>query len=131
VAMHGRAIGVAEAFVAGLALLTPGDGPAYYENAYSMSSTAIRHILEELVSATAWPVHSPFAKEHFGRGKAEGMAEGKAEGEAEAILLVLEARGLEVTAEERAHVTSCTDLVQLSAWIARAATVTTTSELFS
>jgi len=50
-----------------------------------MSSAAIRHILEELVSATAWPVHSPFAKEHFGRGKAEGMAEGRAEGEAEAV----------------------------------------------
>jgi hypothetical protein len=67
----------------GLGLLRPDEGPTYYENAYSMSSAAIRHILEELVSATAWPVHSPFAKEHFGRGKAEGMAEGKAEGMAE------------------------------------------------
>lgn len=101
-------------------------GPTYYENAYSMSSAAIRHILEELVSATAWPVHSPFAKQHFGRGKAEGMAEG----EAEAILLVLQARGLEVTAEQHARISACTDLSQLKTWVTRAVTVPATSELF-
>jgi flagellar biosynthesis/type III secretory pathway protein FliH len=107
-----------------------------------MSSAAIRHILEELVSATAWPVHSPFAKEHFGRGKAEGMAEGKAEGmaegkaegmaegEAEAVLLVLQARGLEVTAEQRTRISACTDLSQLNRWVTRAVAVTATSELF-
>jgi hypothetical protein len=125
---------VAEAFIAGLALLSPDEGPTYYENAYRMSSAAIRHILEELVSATAWPVHSPFAKEHFGRGKAEGMAEGKAEGmaegEAEAILLVLQARGLEVSAEQHARISACTDLSQLKTWVTRAVAVTATSELF-
>lgn len=139
VAMHGGTHGVAEAFVTGLSLLTPEAGPTYYENAYSMPSTAIRHILEELVSTTAWPVHSPFAREHFGRGKAEGIAEGKAEGiaegkaegEAEAILLVLQARGLEVTAEDRARIASCTDLAQLTTWVTRAATVQGTGELFS
>lgn len=30
----------------------------YYETAYSMCATAIRDILEELVSTTTWPVHS-------------------------------------------------------------------------
>jgi hypothetical protein len=64
--------------MAGLALLPPEKGPAYYENACRMSATAIRHVLEDLVSSTAWPVYSPFAREHFGRGKAEGIAEGKA-----------------------------------------------------
>jgi hypothetical protein len=127
VAMHGRIPAVAEAFVAGLALLTAEEGPAYYETAYSMSPAAVRHILEELVSSTTWPVHSPFAKEHFGRGKAEG----KAEGEAEAILLVLEARGLDITADQRARITSCTDLTQLKTWVRRAATITIASELFS
>jgi hypothetical protein len=126
VAMHGHITGVAGAFLAGLALLGPEDGPAYYENAYSMSSAAIRHILEELVSATAWPVHSPFAKEHFGRGKAEG----KAEGEAAAILLVLHARGVDVTPEDRARIISCTDLAQLDTWVTLAATITTTGEFF-
>lgn len=95
-----------------------------------MSPAAIRNVLEDLVSTTAWPVYSPFAREHFGRGKAEGMAEGRAEGEAEAILLVLDARGLEVTAEDRARIAGCTDLAQLKMWVTRAATVQTTSELF-
>jgi hypothetical protein len=95
-----------------------------------MCATAIRDIMEELVSTTTWPVHSPFAKEHFGRGKAEGKAEGRAEGEAEAILLVLEARGLDVTSEDRARITACTDLIQLKTWVTRAVTIKTTSELF-
>jgi hypothetical protein len=128
--MHGGTQAVAEAFMASLALLTPEQGPTYYENAYSMSPTAIRHILEELVSTTAWPVHSPFAREHFGRGKAEGLAEGKAEGEAEAVLLVLQARGLDITADDRRRITGCADLAQLKTWVARAATVQSTSELF-
>jgi ribosomal protein L13E len=128
--MHGGTQAVAEAFMAGLALLTPEQGPTYYENAYSMSPTAIRHILEELVSTTAWPVHSPFAREHFGRGKAEGLAEGKAAGEAEAVLLVLQARGLDITADDRRRITGCADLAQLKTWVARAATVQSTSELF-
>jgi hypothetical protein len=146
VALHGRRAAVAEAFMAGLALLPPEKGPAYYENAYSMSAAAIRHLLEDLVSTTAWPVYSPFAREHFGRGKAEGIAEGKAEGiaegkaegiaegkaegEAEAILLVLEARGLEITAQDRARIADCTDLAQLKTWVTRAATVPSTSDLF-
>lgn len=82
------------------------------------------------MSTTAWPVHSPFAREHYGRGKAEGIAEGKAEGEADAILLVLQARGLEITAEERARITACADLAQLTTWVTRAATIRRTSELF-
>jgi hypothetical protein len=126
VAMHGQIRAVTEAFMAGLALLPAQEAPTYYENAYSMSPAAIRRILEDLVSTTAWPVHSPFAREHFGRGKAEG----KAEGEAAAILVFLEARGLEVSAEDRARITSCTDLAQLTTWVTRAATVQATSELF-
>jgi hypothetical protein len=82
------------------------------------------------VSTTAWLISSPLAKEHFGRGKAEGKAEGLAEGAAEAVLLVLQARGLEVTGADRAQITACTDLEQLRTWVGRAATVSATSELF-
>ena len=73
-----------------------------------------------------WPVYSPFAKKHFGEGKAEGLAEG----EGKAILLVLEARGLDITQEDRARITSCTDPAQLEAWVTRAVTVETTGDLF-
>jgi hypothetical protein len=43
---------------------------------------------------------------------------------------VLQARGLEITAEERARITACTDLAQLTTWVTRAATIRRTSELF-
>lgn len=52
------------------------------------------------------------------------------EGEADAILLVLEARGLDVSDAERERITSCTDLKQLKRWIIRAATAEKTGDLF-
>ncbi len=61
------------------------------------------------------------------KGKAEGKAEGEARGEAQAILAVLEARGLEVPAKVRKVVLSCTDLAQLDAWV-RAAVTTPSAE---
>ncbi|MBO0831411.1 MAG: hypothetical protein J2P29_05520 [Actinobacteria bacterium] len=78
------------------------------------------------MTTSEWTVSTPFAKEHFGRG----LAEGKAEGEANAIMLVLQARGLPVTAEQEARITGCTDLDQLNRWVARAVVVETTAELF-
>jgi hypothetical protein len=78
--------------------------------------------VEEIVATETWPVYSPFAKEHFGRGEAAG--------EANAIFLVLEARGLELTPEQRECINECTDLDQLKEWVTRAATVSDASELF-
>ncbi len=53
------------------------------------------------MKSDTWPVYSPFAKEHFGRGKEEGKkegrTEGKNEGQVDGILTVLEARCLDVT----------------------------------
>jgi hypothetical protein len=53
-----------------------------------------------------------------------------AEGEAKAIVTVLEARGLTLSAEDRARITACTDLDQLDAWLHRVGSVTTVSDLF-
>jgi predicted transposase YdaD len=99
-----------------------------------MAPLAVQRILEQLMTSDYWPVYSPFAKEHFGRGKQEGKKEGKKEGrmegEADAILLVLEARGVDVSDAERERITSCTDLKQLKRWITRAATAEKTGDLF-
>jgi hypothetical protein len=70
---------------------------------------------------------SPIAKENFAKGEIKG----KAEGEAEAVLLVLEARGLAATAEERSRISGCNDLSQLRAWLTRAVKVSTVAELFA
>ena len=60
------------------------------------------------------------------RGKAKGRAEGKAIGEAkgkqDALLTLLAARGLAVTAANRTRIKACDKTATLDRWIARAAT---------
>jgi hypothetical protein len=126
VAYHGANPAVCRAFTDGLSQLPHGDAVKYHEHAFNMAPLAVQRILEQLMTSDTWPVYSPFAKEHFGRGKKEG----KAEGEADAILLVLEARGLDVTDAERERISGCTDLRQLRKWIRRAATAGSTGDLF-
>ncbi len=58
------------------------------------------------------------------------IAEGKAEGEANALLVILEARKLPVSEEDRRTITSCTDLDQLGEWLRRAVTITDVAQLF-
>jgi len=65
------------------------------------------------------------------KGKAEGEARGQARGEAQAILAVLEARGLEVPAKVRKAVLSCTDLAQLDAWVRAAVSVPNAAALLT
>ena len=77
--------------------------------------------------ATKWLVNSDFAKKHYG----EGNAEGQAAGEADAIRLVLQARGIPVSPEQRRRIDSCTDIEQLRTWVTRAATISDASQLFA
>ena len=127
VAYHGANPAVCRAFAGGLSQLPRDDAVKYHEHAFNMAPLAVQRILEQLMTSGTWPVYSPIAKEHFGRGKKEG----KQEGEAEAILLVLEARGLEVTVAERERITGCTDLKQLKKWVTRSATAEKASDLFA
>ncbi|MCO5995932.1 hypothetical protein [Actinoallomurus rhizosphaericola] len=126
VMMHGMHKPVVKTFVTAVAVPgTPGYAPHYYEYTYAMAAPAIKRIMEEVVSET-WPVYSPFAREHFGRGKAEG----KAEGEADALLTVLETRGIEVPQTTRARITNCTDVEELKAWLKRAVVARSADEVF-
>ena len=139
---HGRRRPVVEGFVGGLALMKTEHAPQYYEYAYRMAAPAVRRVLGEIMASSTWPVYSPFAREHFGRGKDEGLAEGRAEGrdeglaegrakgEAEAVLRVLAARRIEVPEEARARISACADLRQLEAWLDRASVATSVAELF-
>jgi hypothetical protein len=67
-------------------------------------------------------------------GRAEGEALGRAEGEvkakAGAILVVLDARGKSISAEQRARIQACSDHTALDRWLRRAATLDTVLELF-
>ncbi len=135
VAFHGRDRKVADAFVAGMGSLGGERGLQYYEYGYNMSPRAVCAILEELVTTANWPVYSPFAKLHYGKGLAEGEARGRArgllEGERQALLEVLEARGLQPTADQRARIADCADVDQIRVWVRKAVTAATAGDLFS
>ena len=64
-------------------------------------------------------------------GLAEGQAKGKVAGKAEAVLAVLDARGLAPTPEQRARVVSCQDVGQLDRWLRLAATAAHAADVFS
>ncbi len=70
-------------------------------------------------------------REGKAEGKAEGRAEGKAEGKAEAVLVVLVARGIEITAAQRERVLACTDARQVDAWLRAASTTPSVAALLS
>jgi hypothetical protein len=78
--------------------------------------------VEKSVPTDHWPVYSPFAKEHFGRGRAEGKVR--------ALLIVLDAQGLDVPEDVRARVDKCTDLEQLDVWLRCAAVATSIDDVF-
>jgi hypothetical protein len=64
-------------------------------------------------------------------GRREGKIEGKIETQAEAILVVLEGRGLPVSAAQRKQVLACTDGEQLDRWLRGAVVASTTEALLS
>jgi hypothetical protein len=134
VMVHGRSRPVVETFMAALELLKPEHAPQYYEYAYSMAAPAVRRILEDIMASTAWPIHSPFAREHYGRGKddgrTEGRVEGRVEGEANAVLRVLAVRGVDIPEDARARIRACTDTQQLDTWLDRAVAATSITDLF-
>lgn len=70
---------------------------------------------------------SDLAKKYF----TQGLAEGEALGQAKAILVVLAARGVPFSAEERERVATCTDLPLLERWVRRAGTCASVDELFA
>jgi hypothetical protein len=131
VAFHGLKPGVADAFIEAMGSLGAERGPHYYEFGWRMSPKAIRDLLEELVTTSDhWPVYSPLAREHYGKGLAEGEERGRAEDARESVLSVLDARGLKATESERKRILACADLDELKAWLRQAVSISEVSELF-
>lgn len=65
------------------------------------------------------------------QGEARGEARGEVHGRATSVIAVLEARGLRVTAEQRAFILSCKELPTLEQWLRQAVTTSEVSALFS
>jgi hypothetical protein len=77
------------------------------------------------------PQGQRFFSETQRRSFSEGEKKGKAEGEAQALLRVLDRRGLSISAEQRERVLACADLATLEAWLDRAVTAESTEEVFA
>ncbi|MGH3167132.1 MAG: hypothetical protein ACRDN0_14745 [Trebonia sp.] len=127
VAYHGADEAVADSFITGVGALGDIRTPQYYEYGFSMSAEGVREILRRLMASTHWPVYSPFAKEHYGKGEEAGRVE---EGRTN-VLMVLEERGLELTNSQWKRITDCTDLEQLRTWSKAAITANSADDLFA
>jgi hypothetical protein len=86
----------------------------YYDLVLAVLPEAARKRLEDLVITSPREYQSDFARRYYGQGKAEG--------EANALLKILDRRGIEVSDDIRTRITECTDLAQLDRWIDEAAT---------
>jgi hypothetical protein len=81
-----------------------------------------RAVEAEMASAPNTPYVSEFARR---------ITQSHLQGMAQAVLSVLQARGVRVTASERARVLGCDDQATLDAWIAAAVTATSVAEVLA
>ena len=63
------------------------------------------------------------------RGLTQGLEQGLTQGLTQGILAVLSARGLEITAEQRARIATTVDPAVVSAWLAAAVSARSVTEL--
>jgi len=121
-----RAVAVASASFAAFGRLADERAVVCFDLVRASLSEAARTVIDAMFPE-GYKFKSDFALRYISQGKAEG----KAEGEATALLAVLEARGILLTAEQRDRILTCKDLALLGSWVRRAVTVTEASELFA
>ncbi|WP_437589787.1 hypothetical protein [Sorangium sp. So ce1000] len=132
----GAAIGVA--FLAAAAGLDEERRAVYGDLVLSSLSAAARRTLEAMMKS-GYEFQSEFARSYVAKGVEQGMEKGREqgrqegllEGKAQAVLAVLEARGLEVPAEVRERVLASADIAEMDRWIRRAASVSDARELLA
>ncbi|WP_438034240.1 hypothetical protein [Sorangium sp. So ce204] len=128
----GEAIGAA--FLAAAAGLDEERRAVYGDLVLSSLNAAARRTLEAMMKS-GYEFQSEFARSYVAKGVEKGLEQGRQQGlleaKAQAVLAVLEARGLEVPAEVRERVLTSTDLAELDRWIRRAASVGDARELLA
>jgi hypothetical protein len=97
----------------------------YNDYVLASLSTAARQHLEEYMTTTEHPFQSDFARRYYD----EGQVNGEVKGEAKALLLILEARGVDVPEPTRARITECTDRDQVESWLRHAVTAVKIEDL--
>ncbi|MFD4444566.1 hypothetical protein ACFWPK_32785 [Nocardia sp. NPDC058519] len=123
---------VLAAFLAGLMKTDDEHAKMYLDLVDDALTAAASRRLEELMESTP-QYRGRIATKYMAKGREEGLAEGRAEvakTAAHAVLTVLTARGLELSAAQRTQLAECTDLGRLDMWLKQAVTATRTDELF-
>jgi hypothetical protein len=120
-AVVGAEVGFAAAVAA--AGLPAERAALYWDVVMASLNAATRVALEEMMTSGHYEYQSDFAKKYF--------SEGKVEGKADALLRILAARDLVVSAAERAQIVACTDLERLDGWIERAVHASTTADVLA
>ncbi|WP_437905545.1 hypothetical protein WME95_45915 [Sorangium sp. So ce327] len=126
---HGQseaAEAIGEAFFAAAAALDEERRAVYGDLVLSSLNAAARRRLEAMMKS-GYQFQSEFARSYVAKGRQEGILEAKAHD----VLAVLEARGLEVPVEVRAHVLASTDLDELDRWIRRAVIISDARDLLA
>jgi hypothetical protein len=125
---------VFEALLAALEVIDHDHANLYTDLVLTVLPAAARVWLEEFMTTAAQQHGSEFAYRYITRaermGEARGQARGEARGEAKALLLALDARGIDVPDDLRAKIEGCADTDQLEAWIRRAVTADQIQDIF-
>jgi hypothetical protein len=108
-----------ESFLSALNVLEPHHAKRYADVVMATLRSAARTYLEALMTTTPYRYQSDFARRYFGQGQAE------------AVLTIVDVRGVELTDEMRERISDCTDADQLELWIKRAVTAVTADDLFA
>jgi len=109
-----------------LATLDEDRNTLYYDVIASALPAAARESLEALMASRRYEYKTDFARHYVFQGRAAGRIEAGVE----AVLTVLEVRGIAVPEEARARITSCTSLDYLRAWVQDAVTADSIDDLF-
>lgn len=114
---------VLKAFASALSAIDEDRARLYADVVLAALPKATRRYLEALMKSRTYEYQSEFARGYF--------FEGRAEGEANAVLEVLDVRGIDVPEDLRARVIGCTDMNQLRIWLRRAVTAESIDEVFA
>ncbi len=88
-----------------------------------------RRLVKEMAQTHVF--QSEYLRRRFRQERDEGRDEGRTAGMVVALLAILEARGMAVSAEQRQRITSASDPVVIETWIRRAASGASTQELLN
>jgi hypothetical protein len=98
----------------------------------NLASDAARRRLETMMTTMEWKSDfiEGFVQQGLRKGLQEGMEQGAVMAKSEAVLKIIDSRAIDVTAEQRNQVSSCTDIAQLDEWFDSALAADTAADIF-